>query len=244
MKTSWIMLPLVLAAAMATADDASPSKEAIAAKLNEIGVAVAADDIVESPVDGLYQITVGTAVAYVTTDGDYVIEGDVIELDGLRNLTQRKRDNLRAEILADVDPSEMIVFTPTNGEIKHRITVFTDVDCVYCQRLHREIAQINALGIEVRYLAYPRSGPNRNLESWERSVSVWCADNRNAALTRAKRGDRVPSAECDAPVAEHYALGERVGVRGTPAIFAENGTQVGGYLEPEELAARLEQVAD
>lgn len=236
MKITWIVLPLALTAAVASADEVS--KEEIAAKLN----GVAASDIGESPIEGLYQITLGSTVAYVTSDGRYLIQGDLYDLDSLENVTETARANARVEMLASVDRDEMIVFAPKNGEIKHSVTIFTDIDCGYCRQFHRDIERVNALGIEVRYLFYPRTGPDT--ESWEKAVKVWCADDRNGALTRAKLGGAVPDAECgNTPVAEHYDLGNRVGVRGTPAVFASNGELVGGYLPPDQLASVLEEIS-
>jgi thiol:disulfide interchange protein DsbC len=132
----------------------------------------------------------------------------------------------------------MIVFKP-KGEVKHTVTIFTDIDCGYCRQLHREMAKINDLGIEVHYLFYPRTG--RDTESWEKADKVWCARDRNGALTRAKLGGEVPEAKCaSTPVETHYTLGKRIGVRGTPAVFTENGDYIGGYLAPNSLAKVLE----
>ena len=134
----------------------------------------------------------------------------------------------------------MIVFKPKNGEVKHRVTVFTDVDCGYCRQFHRDIDKVNALGIEVDYMSFPRTGPNT--ESWAKAEHVWCAKDRNAALTEAKLGGAVPDATCaSTPVESQYNLGQLVGVRGTPAIFAENGQMLGGYLPPNQLLKLLEQ---
>ena len=146
----------------------------------------------------------------------------------------------RVEMLGAVDPAEMIVFR-ADGEPKHVVTIFTDIDCGYCRQFHRDIDRVNALGIEVRYLFYPRTGPDT--ESWAKADKVWCADDRNAALTRAKLGGSIPDNDCgETPVAEHYALGRKVGVRGTPAMFAENGELIGGYLPPDELLETLEEI--
>jgi thiol:disulfide interchange protein DsbC len=236
-KTTWIMLPLALAVGTAVGD--GPSREEIAAKLN----GVSADDIVESPLEGLYQVMVGSNVAYVTADGRFLIQGEIYDLESLENVTENTRASARVGLLGSVDSSEMIVFRPSNGDVKHTITIFTDIDCGYCRQFHREIEQVNALGIEVHYLFYPRTGPNT--ESWEKADKVWCAADRNTALTRAKLGGSVPDNQCaETPISSHFTLGQRVGVRGTPAIFAENGELIGGYLPPNALAERLEEIAD
>lgn len=239
MKTTWIMLPLAFAVSVSFGDEpAAPTKDEIAAKLN----GVTASDITDSPIQGLYQISVGSNVAYVTTDGRYLIQGEVYDLESLENVTEATRAAARIELLGAVDPSEMIVFRP-EGEPKHTVTIFTDIDCGYCRQFHRDIERVNALGIEVRYLFYPRTGPDT--ESWAKADRVWCAEDRNAALTRAKLGGSIPDKECgETPVAEHYELGHRVGVRGTPAMYAENGELIGGYLPPDQLLETLEEIAN
>ena len=239
MKTTWITLPLALALSTSFGDEpTTPTKEDIAAKLN----GVSAEDITDSPIEGLYQVAVGSNVAYVTADGRYLIQGEVYDLESLENVTESTRAAARVGLLGAVDPAEMIVFSPV-GETKHTVTIFTDIDCGYCRQFHRDIERVNALGIEVRYLFYPRTGPNT--ESWAKAEKVWCAEDRNAALTRAKLGGPVPDNQCGAtPVAEHYELGHQVGVRGTPAMYAENGELLGGYLPPDQLLESLEALAN
>jgi thiol:disulfide interchange protein DsbC len=239
-KTTRVIVPFALVLSVALADDSAPlDKEELAAKLKGVDVA----DITESPLEGVYQVAVGSNVAYVTADGRYLIQGEVYDLATSENLTEVSRAKARVEMLGSVDRKDMIVFTPESGDVKHTITIFTDIDCGYCRQLHREIDQINAMGIEVHYLFYPRTGPNT--ESWTKADKVWCASDRNTALTRAKLGGTVPEAECaDTPVDGHFELGNRVGVRGTPAVFAENGELLGGYLPPKVLAERLEELAN
>jgi len=228
----------VLATAVAADDEASVTKEQIAAQLN----GVQASDITDSPIPGLYQVTLGAQVAYVTKDGRYVFEGEVYDIQNGENVTEKTRAAARVELLASVPRDEMIVFAPKDGNVKHRITIFTDIDCGYCRQFHRDIQQVNDLGIEVQYLFYPRTGPDT--ESWHKAEKVWCAKDRNTALTRAKLGGTVPDAVCDADVVrEHFELGRRVGVRGTPAVFDANGELLGGYLAPAQLAKLLDQSA-
>jgi thiol:disulfide interchange protein DsbC len=214
------------------------SKEELAAKLSGVDPA----DITESPLEGVYQVAVGSNVAYVTKDGRYLIQGEVYDLTTSENLTESTRAAARVELLGSVDRENMIVFSPESGDVKHTITIFTDIDCGYCRQFHREIKQVNDMGVEVHYLFYPRTGPNT--DSWAKADKVWCAEDRNTALTRAKLGGAVPDTECaETPVGAHYDLGNRVGVRGTPAVFAENGELLGGYLPPDALVERLEELA-
>jgi len=227
-----LALPLG-AAAVASAQDLT--KEELASRLNGI----AAEDISDSPVPGIYQISLGANVAYVTKDGRFIIRGDIYDAGTSANVTEETRARARVEMLDSVDPASMIVFKPANGNVKHKVTIFTDIDCGYCRQFHREIDKVTALGIEVHYLFYPRTGPDT--ESWTKADQVWCAPNHNQALTRAKLGGEIPDGpSCATPVESHYALGQRIGVRGTPAVFSETGELIGGYLPPADLAKILD----
>ncbi len=224
--------------AAAADEGAGVSKAEIAAQLNNVKV----EDVVDSPLPGLYEVSVGSNVAYVSKDGRYLLQGDLYDLEASENLTERSRASKRVDLLEDVDPESMIVFSPA-GEVKHTITMFTDIDCGYCRQFHREMDKVTELGIEVHYLSFPRTGPDT--ESWAKAEKVWCADDRNAAITRAKLGGNVPEASCaDAPIASHYELGMDVGVRGTPAIYSPGGVHLGGYVAPEMLLQRLDELAE
>lgn len=230
----------VLMLPAAAADEAAAlSKEELAAQLN----GVEPGDITESPVAGVYQVAVGSNIAYVTHDGRYILQGELYDTLTSQNLTEQTRARARVGLLASVDPDSMIVFSPKDGEVKHTVTIFTDIDCGYCRQFHREIDKVNALGIEVHYLFYPRTGPDT--ESWAKADHVWCNDDRATALTRAKLGGTVPEASCaSTPVAAHFELGREVGVRGTPAVFSADGELLGGYLPPATLAKRLDELAE
>jgi thiol:disulfide interchange protein DsbC len=238
-NNNWIAISLILAAASAEAQEGTPlSKEQLAEELN----GVEAGDISDSPVAGVYQVAIGTEVAYITSDGRYLLEGELYDLKTSSNLTEQTREKARVDLLAGIDPATIIVFGPESGEVKHTITVFTDVDCGYCRQFHREIAEVNALGIEVHYVFYPRTG--RDSESWTKADKVWCSADRKAALTRAKLGGSLPDATCaDSPVAAHYDLGHRMGLRGTPAIYSSTGEHLGGYLPPATLIRVLDESA-
>lgn len=200
------------------------------------------EDVKPSVVNGLYEVRIGADTAYVSSDGEYLIAGELYEIDSQRNLTEARRAEERARIINGLKESEMIVFAPRTSP-KHTITVFTDVECGYCRKLHQEIEALNSMGVRVRYLAFPASGPGT--PAWTTMEQVWCAKDRNAALTSAKAGGRVHAAQrCEtSPIARHYQLAEAIGVRGTPAIYTSNGEHVGGYLPPEELRKRLDKVA-
>jgi thiol:disulfide interchange protein DsbC len=191
-----------------------------------------------SPIPGLYQIMMGGEISYVSADGRYLVQGDVYDLEEERNLTEVQRETARQLAIDKIGENRMIVFSP--DEVEHSITVFTDIDCGYCRKLHRQIDGYNQLGIEVRYLFYPRSGPDT--ESWFKAESVWCADDRNSALTQAKSGAIIDSDDCiSTPVEEHYQLGRTIGIRGTPAIIVQGGELIPGYVSPNELLTHLEE---
>jgi thiol:disulfide interchange protein DsbC len=238
-KTGWLLTSLVLVSSAAAAqDEGLPSRADIAASLN----GVKESDLKDSALEGFYEVAVGSTVGYVSTDGRYLIEGELYDLQSRENLTEQSRARARVSLLAGVDKSQMIVFSPKDRPVEHTITVFTDVDCGYCRQFHREIDKVTALGIEVHYLFYPRTGPNT--DSWSKAEKVWCAPDRNAALTNAKLGGRIPDATCDNPVAADYELGHEVGVTGTPSIYSASGVHIGGYLPPQELLTTLTDLGD
>ncbi len=198
------------------------------------------EDVRSSPVDGWYMIQKGSIVAYVSADGRYLLQGDLIDLDQQVNLSEAARNNSRRELMASVSDDEAIVFSPKQK--KYRVTVFTDTECTYCRRLHRQIDEYLAHGIEVRYLLYPRNGPAS--PAWNTAEAVWCANDRNDALTLAKLDKEFETHSCDSSaVQHHYVLGRDVGLTGTPAIVLDDGTLIGGYVTPDQLKAQLERGA-
>jgi thiol:disulfide interchange protein DsbC len=194
------------------------------------------EDVRMTPVNGVYEITRGAEISYVSVDGRYVILGDMIDVDNDANLSENRRRAIRTRIIDGIPENEMLVFSPKDP--KYTITVFTDIDCGYCRRLHSQIAEYNRLGIRVRYLFYPRSGPNT--DSWHKAEAVWCSSNRNDALTRAKNGEAIKAPNCPADiVARDYELGHKLSVDGTPAIFLSNGEMLPGYAPPGQLVKYL-----
>jgi thiol:disulfide interchange protein DsbC len=215
------------------AENAAP--EAVRDAVRDL-VGVEPDRITPSPIEGLYEVLVGPHVVYVSADGRHLVRGDVVEIASRDNLTEGARSEARLGAIESLGAGSMISFGPADAP--HTVTVFTDIDCPYCVQMHREMGWYNRLGIRVRYLAYPRAGvPSA---SYDKAVSVWCAEDRQQAMTDAKLGQPVESRRCDNPVQEHYALGRMVGVSGTPTIFLEHGGVVPGYLPPDRLLAVIE----
>ncbi|VFM96564.1 MAG: thiol:disulfide interchange protein DsbC [Candidatus Kentron sp. G] len=196
-----------------------------------------ADSFAESPIQGLFQVTSGITVIYISADGKFAIEGDIFDLENEENLTERKRNRARMDAIDSLGEKDMIVFAP--GDVRHTITVFTDVDCGYCRKLHNEVPILKDTGIKVRYLGFPRAGPSS--DTYSTMVSVWCADDREKAMTDAKKGNLIPAKQCTHPLKEHLALGKRIGVRGTPAIVLEDGTLISGYVPAIHLQDILEK---
>jgi thiol:disulfide interchange protein DsbC len=196
-----------------------------------------ADDVAYSPVPGLYEVTMGGLIAYVSSDGKYLISGNVYDLDSQENLTASRRNTARAKALASVAENQMIIYGPPNP--KMTVTVFTDVDCGFCRKFHGQMAELNKAGVRVRCMMFPRTGPGT--ESWKKAEQVWCAADRRDALTRAKRGEPVKAKACgDTAIKTQYDLGGDLGVEGTPAIFTQNGDYIGGFLTTQELVQSVQ----
>ena len=196
-------------------------------------------DIKPAGQSGLYEVDSNNSdMIYATADGQHFVVGQLYAVGarGLVNLTERTRAQQRAALLKAVPASEMITFAP-KGKPKAVIDVFTDLDCPYCRRLHQEVPQLNAMGIQVNYLAYPRTGPGT--PSFYKYISVWCSKDRKAAFTAAKEGQPMPRKSCDNPVQKQYDLGNRIGVDATPTIVLQDGEVVKGYLPAKALAKGL-----
>lgn len=239
-KSYFLLLTLVLmgSGSLFAANDAS--LEEVRAKMDAMFEEIGPENISLSPVDGWYTVQKGSIVAYVSEDGRYLLQGDLIDLDQQVNLSERSRVKARKELISTVQDDQAILFSPT--EIRYSVTVFTDIDCTYCRKLHSQIDDYLAHGIQIRYLLYPRNGPASR--SWNTSEDVWCARDRNSALTAAKLDRDFETQNCDAStITRHYMLGQDVGLNGTPAIVFDDGTLISGYLTPAALSSRLQQAA-
>jgi len=194
--------------------------------------------VAEIPLENMYEVVYGNRIFYISGDGNYLLNGELIDLKQQRNLTEERRQAGRLRLLDTLDEAGMIRY-PADGETRHVVTVFTDIDCTYCRKLHSGMAEMNDLGIEVRYLAFPRAGLSS--PSYDKAVAVWCAEERNSAMDRAKADKPVPPAQCDNPVAEHMAVGQQMGVNGTPALLLADGRLLPGYVPPDRLRRMLDE---
>jgi thiol:disulfide interchange protein DsbC len=208
----------------------------LVAKLKALRPDIPIEKVSTSPIPGIYALELpGGTVFYGTADGRYLFAGDLYELadDDLVNLAEAGRTEKRRDLMAGVSKGDMVIF-PAVGETKGVVSVFTDVDCGYCRKLHQEVPKLNQMGIEVRYLAYPRAGVGSR--SYQKIVSAWCAADPNKAMTQLKSGMEIPDVSCENPVAAQFDLGQQVGVTGTPAIVLEDGRLLPGYMPAAELA--------
>ncbi|OFE12185.1 hypothetical protein PHACT_02765 [Pseudohongiella acticola] len=193
----------------------------------------------ETPMADVVEVILSSGeILFSDKSGRFMIAGEMYMTrpEGLVNLTAETRKDQVRQLLAGVPEDQMVIFEP-EGETMATISVFTDVDCTYCRRLHHDVEAINANGIRVRYLAYPRGG----LEStaYPKMISVWCSDDRNRAITQAKNGQNLPERDCQNPVLNHHSLGNRIGITGTPAIVLPDGTLIPGYMDTERLTAAV-----
>lgn len=189
----------------------------------------------QAPVGDLYEVMMGSSVLYVTFDGAYAVRGDLVDLKNRRNLTDAAKDQVRSKALSSVDPKTMISFVPET-KTKLELFVFTDIDCSFCRKLHSEMNDLLAAGVAIHYLAYPREGLDS--DSYRKAVSVWCSEDRQGAMTAAKAGKKVTAEKCENPVADHYLLGEKIGVSATPTVLLQNGRHIGGYIPADELVLK------
>lgn len=194
--------------------------------------------ISETPIQGLLQVQINSDIVYVTENGQYLLQGQIMDIDSRANITDQAKSGIRLALLNGLNPDEQITFGPDNS--KFDLLVFTDIDCGYCRKLHNQIEEYNAEGIAIHYMAFPRAGIGSG--SYDKFVSVWCADNQQEALTLAKNGSDPEPLTCPNPIADQYQLGREVGVTGTPALVTTDGTLIPGYMPPAQLRQRLESM--
>ena len=235
--TFFLAMCIVFSAGQAAAGE--KTTKAIAEALKKALPDIKPDLIKPSQIPGLYIVVAGPKLFYVSQDGHYLIQGAMIDLKTMKNLTESRVAEARIDSLNKIGLNNMVIFKPKIT--KHWVYVFTDIDCGYCRKLHSEIDQYMNAGIEIRYLFFPRAGMGST--SWGKAVSVWCAKDRNDALTKAKKDESIEKKECDNPVIEHHALGIAMHAAGTPMIVTEKGNILAGYYSAAQLSSLLEQEA-
>lgn len=235
---------LVLAFSNACAEEStneSDAGKALRADLQEAMPDMQLQSLTELGDSGLFEAVIADRIYYFTTDGKYLIQGDVLSLENRENLTQKRELGIKSDILSRQKSEDLIIFAPVKTD--YMLTVFTDVDCAYCRKLHEQVDEYNALGIGIRYMAFPRAGVES--ESAKKLVEVWCAKDPQQAMTDAKAEREVKDAKVckDNPVIAQFETGQRLGVEGTPALFLENGQMLPGYVPPQRLREILDENA-
>ena len=231
-----ILLPLLVITSCAFSKE--PTKEIIAG-VKSLAPMATVSSIEDTPIKGVSEIIIETGrggeVYYISSDGKFLLNGNMIDTTSRQDLTENKKSGIRKEIVSQFGKSERIDFFP--DDMKHHLTVFTDIDCGYCRKLHNQIDDYNKLGIGISYLFYPRSG--LNTPSYDKAVTVWCSKDQHSAMTNAKSGVTIETKKCDNPVSEHYKAGQAAGVTGTPAMVLDDGKLLPGYLPPDALLQKL-----
>jgi thiol:disulfide interchange protein DsbC len=232
------MLGILLAFGAGSALAADAAEQKVRDAIRTLVPDARIDSVRPSELTGFYEVVMGGQPLYVSADGRFLMSGALWDIGAKRNLTEARLASVRKDAIDAVGAEQRIIYA-ANPQ-KHMVTVFTDIDCGYCRRLHQQMAEYNKAGISIEYLFFPRAGIGS--ESYDKAVSVWCASDRNVALTMAKNGDAVENKTCSNPIASQFDLGQKVGISGTPAVIAEDGSQIGGYLTPEQMIARLDQI--
>lgn len=226
-----VALPVLALALFNVNADESAVRKAITTTMPTVKI----ESVKPSEVKGLYEVMVGSSIFYVSDDGKYLLQGRVIDVAGHKDITEEKLASARKVALEKIGKDNMIIFKPKIG--KYTVSVFTDIDCGYCRKLHSEIDQYLAQGITIQYLLFPRAG--KGSESYNKAVAVWCAKDRNAALTAAKKDQKLEMKTCDNPVDKHMQLATDFDAKGTPMIVTEKGNIFPGYLPAKQLLEAL-----
>ncbi|KUJ73072.1 disulfide bond formation protein DsbC [Thiomicrospira sp. WB1] len=236
---AFVLLGL-LASSAASANDKEAAQARIEQTLNTLIPNAPEAQITQTPVDGVWQVLIGSEIIYMSADGQYFFNGSLISLSTRENLTEKALNAQRREALSELSAESMIVY-PAKGESQHEITVFTDVDCPYCRKLHREIPALNDAGVTVRYLAYARQGMQS--EAFAKSEKIWCAKNPAKAMDRAMSDQSIDTLaqkeSCEPPVRAHMQQAQQFGVQGTPTIILDDGRRFPGFVPTDELLPLL-----
>ncbi|HSM99975.1 MAG TPA: DsbC family protein [Rudaea sp.] len=226
---------VLLAMSALSASAADDPKAVVTTAVHKLAPNAKIESVAPAPLAGFYAVVADGHPVYVSADGKYLIEGHVYDIDARRNLMDEAMSGVRKRALDAIPESKRITFSPPHP--KYHVTVFTDPDCPYCREFHKQIADYNKLGIAVDYVLFPLSiHPGAD----KVSQTVWCSKDRNTAFNEALAGKTLAPLTCPNPIAEITATAGSIGVNGTPGIFADDGSQLGGYLPPQQLAQRLE----
>ncbi|HLR87571.1 MAG TPA: DsbC family protein [Wenzhouxiangella sp.] len=224
--------------ALIIASAAVADQDAITQRVSGLVPEIETLNIAETPLPGVMEVQVNGEIIYMSEDGRYLMQGRLVDMNTQTDLTDAAKSVLRREAVSQLDDDKMVIFG--NDDADYELMVFTDVDCGYCRRLHQQIEEYTEAGIRVKYMAFPRAGIGS--ETYDKMVSIWCADDPRGAMTVAKSGQQPAPARCDNPVEEQYRLGKQLGVTGTPSLITPNGEMIPGYVPPQQLRERLDQL--
>lgn len=234
MKKLLAFLTILVLTGIAAAEDYSQIEQSFKKLLPTMNI----DSITESPLPGVVEVVIDGQLVYASADGRYLIQGSLFDMIDRVDVTEASKSRLRKEAMKEMDLTQAIRFGPEKAD--HVVTVFTDIDCGYCRKLHQSMNGYNDAGITINYMFFPRAGIGS--ASYQKAVSVWCSDDQHHAMNQAKAGAEVEKKECENPVASQYQLGQKLGVSGTPAILTQSGELIPGFMPPEKLRARLDQL--
>lgn len=234
-KTFKRALVVVAAVCITQPLQAAEIPQEVTARLQKLLPGTAPSEVRSTPVSGLFEARYGTTILYLSADGRYLVDGEMLDLESRKNMTDERIALARVEVLSGLDESEMVVYTPE--ETRRTLTIFTDIDCPYCVRLHEEREELLDAGIKLRYLLYPRAGFNS--PSYQKAVTVWCSEDRAAALTAAKSGEQLDEKSCENPVMSQMRIAATFGLKGTPHIVVDDGEVISGYMPAKNMIGKL-----
>lgn len=235
-KLSSLIALVVMSLVINSSALAESTVDEVQARLSERLPGIGVTSLEQSPLPGLFELVTDGQIYYVDENAEYLVDGSLIRLSDRENLTDARLGGIQMALINEVGEENMLIYEPEVPS-NRSITVFTDISCGYCRRLHGEIDTLLDEGVRVRYLLFPRAGlgsqGHKDLES------VWCADDPQAAMTNAKSGGKIEPKSCDNPIESHVALAERLGLRGTPLIYTDSGVKIPGYREAAILASMV-----
>lgn len=239
MKTIFKTLCVLAASLVASISFASEAEfkqleQALKEKMPDLEIT----EISATPIPGILELLTGGDVVYLTPDAQYMFQGSLIDLEARANLTQKRQGQVHMALINKIADDETVVFAPEKTDNVREMTVFTDTSCPYCSKLHEGVDELNAAGIKVRYLLYPRAGLGSTAH--KELMSVWCADDQKSAMTAAKRGQPVEEKSCETPIEKHIAIAQQVGLRGTPLIYLDSGEMISGYRPADAIIKLVE----
>jgi thiol:disulfide interchange protein DsbC len=236
MSRSLLLMFLAVFTFSASAED--DATKIVTDTLHKVAPNAQVQSVTEAPLPGFYAVVANGHAIYVSADGKYLVEGHVVDVAAKRDIMEDGLQVVRKAALQGIPATKKLTFAPPHA--KHHVTVFTDPDCPYCRQFHKQIADYNKAGIAVDYLLYPLP-IHKGADA--KSVTVWCSKDRNATFTQAINGATLPQQTCANPIGEIIKVAESTGISGTPAILADDGTMLGGYVPPDQLAKRLDEMA-